>query len=72
MNILAGIHVKITIKQEIYKHTHIHTHTHTQNVVQNNFLSGCFCTCIYSLKKCNYRQKKEKEALKNESMSKIL
>ena len=24
MNLLADIHVKITIKQEIYKHTHTH------------------------------------------------
>ena len=37
LNPLAGIRIKITIKQEIYKHTHTHTHTHTQNNnVQNN------------------------------------
>ena len=35
MNPLAGIRIKITIKQEIYKntHTHTHTHTHTNNNV---------------------------------------
>ena len=35
MNPLAGIRVKIPIKQEIYKHTHTHTHahTHTQTIL---------------------------------------
>ena len=65
MNPLAGIRVKITKKQEIYKHihTHTHTHTHTQththNIVQNNLLSGCFCTSIFH-KKMQHIETKER------------
>ena len=59
MNPLAGIRVKIPIKQEIYKHTHTHTHTHTNNIVQGNFLSGYFGTCIFHKKNATYRRKKE-------------
>ena len=57
MNPLAGIRVKITKKQEIYKH--IHTHTHTHNIVQNNLLSGCFCTSIFH-KKMQHIETKER------------
>ena len=59
MNPLAGIRVKITKKQEIYKHIHTHTHTHTHNIVQNNLLSGCFCTSIFH-KKMQHIETKER------------
>ena len=72
MNPLAGIRVKIPIKQEIYKHTHTHTHTHTNNIVQGNFLSGYFGTCIFHKKMQHIDERKSKKHLKNKGMSKIL
>ena len=60
MNLSAGMHVKITIKQEILynkpgkvKINKTKTNTHKQ-YCPKQFLYGCFCTSILH-KNCNYR-----------------
>ena len=66
MNPLAGILVKITIKQETYKHTDTH-----KILPKTIFLSGCFRTCIFHKKIVTIDERKCKKRLKNKSMSKI-
>ena len=63
MNLLAGIRIKITIKQEIYKHTH--THTHTSNNVQNNsFFVVTGSVLAFFIKKVTIEERKSKKHLK--------
>ena len=68
MNPLAGIRIKIAIKQEIYKHTPTQKNNNVQN---SSFFSVCFCTCIFH-KKVTIDERKSKKHLKNKSMTKIL
>ena len=55
MDPLAGIRIKITIKQE---HTYIHTHKNN-NVQNNSFFFFAAFVLAFFIKKCNYRRKKE-------------
>ena len=66
MSPLGGIRIKITIKQEIYKHTH-------KNNVQNNLFFWWLLLCLhFSWKKVAIDERKGKKHLKNKSMTKIL
>ena len=67
MKSLAGIRIKITIKQEIYKYTHTHKNNNVQN---NSFLLVAASVLAFFIKKVTIDERKSKKHLKNKSMTK--
>ena len=52
MNPSAGIRIKITTKQEIYKHTHTHT------IMSKTIFLVAASVLAFFIKRYNYRRKK--------------
>ena len=66
MNLLAGIHAKIIIKQDVHKHAH------KQCYLKQFFIEWLLLYLHFSLKNITIDKRKSKKHLKNSSMSKIL